>query len=108
MGDDDDMKKKSVFLARTLEWSEDGLGVRSDRRHVRSLLREMGMEICLSVSLSRSLTAIKEGDRSGRRQLSVEVVTNHRAAIARTMSLIQNRLYLGVTIVELVKIMTSP
>ena len=36
MGDDDDMEKKAVYLGRTLEWSENGLGVRPDRRHVRS------------------------------------------------------------------------
>ena len=36
--------KKAVYFGRTLEWSENGLGVRPDRRHVRSLLRELGME----------------------------------------------------------------
>ena len=44
MGEDDDMVKKAVYLGRTLEWGENGLGVRPDRRHVRSLLRELGME----------------------------------------------------------------
>ena len=39
MGDDDDMAKKAVYLGRTLEWDENGLSVRPDRRHVRSLLR---------------------------------------------------------------------
>ena len=43
MGEDDDMEKKAVYLGRTLEWSEDDLGVRPDRRHVRSLLRELGI-----------------------------------------------------------------
>ena len=38
MGDDDDMVKKAVHLGRTLEWGENGLSVRPDRRHVRSLL----------------------------------------------------------------------
>ena len=37
MGEDDDMVKKAVYLGRTLEWSENGLGGRPDRRHVRSL-----------------------------------------------------------------------
>ena len=46
MGDDDDVAKKAVYLCRTLEWSENGPGVRPDRRHVRSLLRELGMENC--------------------------------------------------------------
>ena len=43
MGEDDDMEKKAVYLGRTLEWGENGRGVRPDRRHVRSLLRELGM-----------------------------------------------------------------
>ena len=44
MGDDDDMVKKVVHLGRTLERCENGLSVRPDRRHVRSLLRELRME----------------------------------------------------------------
>ena len=55
MGDDDDMEK----TGRTLEWSMDDLGVRPDRRHVRSLLRELGMETCRSVSTPLSLTLEK-------------------------------------------------
>ena len=47
--EDDDMVKKAVYLGRTLEWSENGLCVRPDRRHVRSLLRELGMENCRSI-----------------------------------------------------------
>ena len=63
MGDDDDMEKKAVYLGRTLEWSEDGLGVRPDRRHVRSLLRELFMETYRSVSTPLSLT-VEKGRRS--------------------------------------------
>ena len=66
MGDDGDMEKKAVSPCKTLEWSEDGLGVRPDRKHVRSLLRELGMETCRSVSTPLSLTVEKEGDRSDR------------------------------------------
>ena len=53
MGGDDDMVKEAVYLGRTMEWSEHGLGVRPDRRYVRSLLRELGMENCRSISLPR-------------------------------------------------------
>ena len=42
MGDGDDMEKKAVYLGRTLEWSEEGLGVRPDRRHVRSQFARFG------------------------------------------------------------------
>ena len=64
MGEDDDMEKKAISLGRTLEWSENGLGVRRDRRHVRSLLRELGTEICRSISTPLSATVEEGGDRS--------------------------------------------
>ena len=53
MGGDDDMVKEAVYLGRTMEWSEHGLGVRPDRRHVRSLLCELVMENCRSISLAQ-------------------------------------------------------
>ena len=42
MGGDVDMERKAIYLGRTLEWNEDGLGVRPDPRLVRALLRELG------------------------------------------------------------------
>ena len=76
MGEDDDMVKKAVYLGRTLEWSENGLGVRPDRRHVRSLLRE-GMENCRSISTPLCATVVKEGNRSDRPEVSAELATKH-------------------------------
>ena len=108
MGDDDDMEKKAENLGRPLEWSEDGLGVRPDRRHVRSLLRELGMETCRSVSTPLSLTVEKEGDRSDRQEVSAELATKHRAAVARVVYLAQDRLDLGVAAVELARTMAMP
>ena len=108
MGDDEDMVKTAVYLGRTLEWREDGLGVRPDRRHVRSLLRELGMEACRSVSTPLSLTVEKEGDRSDRPEVSAELATKHRAAVARFVYLAQDRLDLGVAAVELAKTMAIP
>ena len=105
MCDDDDVDKKAVYLGRTLEWSEDGLGVRPDRRHVRSLLRELGMETCRSVSTPLSLKVEKEGDRSDRREVSAELATKHRAAVARVVYFAQHRLDLGVVAVALAKTM---
>ena len=64
MGEDDDMEKKAVHLGGTLEWSENGLGVRPDRRHGRSLLRELGMDRCRSISTPLCATMEKEGNRS--------------------------------------------
>ena len=83
MGGDDDMVKRAVYLGRTLEWSENGFGVRTDRRHVRSLLRELGMESCRSISTPLCATVEKEGHRSDRQSVSAELATKHRAAGAR-------------------------
>ena len=83
MGEDDDLEKKAVYLGRFLEWREQGLGVRLDQRHVRSLLRELDMENCRSVTTPLSLTVEKEGDRSDRPELSAEHAGKHRTAVAR-------------------------
>ena len=99
MGEDDDMEKKAVYHGRTLEWSETGLGVRPDRRHVRALQRELAMDNCRSISTSLSATAEREGDRSERPEASAELATKHRAAVARVVYLAQDRLDLGVAAV---------
>ena len=82
MGDDDDMVKKAVYLGRTLEWGENGLSVRPDRRHKRSLLRELGMENCRCISTPVCATVEKEGNRSYRPEVSAELATTHRAGVA--------------------------
>ena len=105
MGEDDDMEEKAVYLGRTLEWGENGLVVRPDRRHARSLLRELGMENCRSISTSLCATVEKEGHRSDRPEVSAELATKHRAAVARVVYLAQDRLFLGVAAVELAKTM---
>ena len=63
MGDDDDMVKKAIYLGRTLEWGENDLSVRPDRRHVRSLLRELGIGK-LSKYLHAALCHRGEGRKS--------------------------------------------
>ena len=78
MGEDDDMEKKAVYLGRTLEWRRNDLGVRPDRRHVRSLLRESGMEKCRRISTPLSATVEKEGVRSDHSEVSAELATKHR------------------------------
>ena len=103
------MVKKAVYVCRTLEWRENGLSVRPDRSHVRSLLRELGMENCRSISTPLRATVKKEGNRSDRPAVSAELATKHRAAVARVVSLAQDRLDLGVVAaVELAKTMAIP
>ena len=68
------------------------LGVRPDRRHVRSLLRELGMESCRSISTPLCATVEKEGNPSDRPEVSAELATKHRAAVARVVYLAQDRL----------------
>ena len=109
VGDDDDMEKKAVYLGRTLEWSEEsGCSARSETCAVRSLSRVLGMEDCRSLSTPLSATVEKEGDRSDRPEVSAEVATQHRAAVAQVVYLAQDRLDLGVAAVELAKTMDIP
>ena len=108
MGDDDDMVKKAVYHGRTLEGDENGLSVRPDRRYVRSLLRELGMENCRSISTPLSATVEKEGVRSDRPEVSAELATQHRAAVARVVYLAQDRLDLEVAAVGLAQTMAIP
>ena len=70
MGEDDDLEKKAMYLGRTLEWGENGLGVRPGRRHVRPLLCELGLVNCRSISTPLSATVEKEEDRSDRPEVS--------------------------------------
>ena len=62
---------------------------------MRSLLRELGMESCRSISTPFCATVEKEGDGSDRPEVSAELATKHRAAVAREVYLAQARLDLG-------------
>ena len=50
----------------------------------------------------------KEGDRIDRPEVSAELATKHRAAVARIVYLAQDRLDLGVAAVELANTMAIP
>ena len=50
----------------------------------------------------------KEGNRSDRPELSAELATKHRAAVARVVYFAQDRLDLGVAAVEFNKTMAIP
>ena len=66
------------------------------------------MVTCRSISTSLSATEEKEGDRSDRPEVSAELATKHRAAVARVVYLAQDRLDLGVAAAELAKTMAIP
>ena len=80
-------RQNAVYLGRALEWSENGLSARPDRRDVRSLLRELGVENCRSISTPLNATVEKEGVRSDRPEVSAELATKHRTAVARVVYL---------------------
>ena len=50
----------------------------------------------------------REGDRGDRPEVSAELATKHRAAVARVVFLAQDRLDLGVAAVDLAKTMAIP
>ena len=93
------MEKKAGYLGRTLKWGESGIGVRPGRRHVRLLLRELCMENCRSVFPPLSTTMEREGNQSDRPEMSAELATRHRAAVARVVHL-ADRLDVGVAAVK--------
>ena len=66
------------------------------------------MENCRSISTPLCATVEKEGNRSDRPEVSAELATKHRAAVARVVYLAQDRLDLGVAAVELAKNMAIP
>ena len=80
---DDDMEKQAVYLGRTMEWRERErcIGV-PHQRHVRLVLRELGMENCRSVFTPLSTTMEREGHQSDQPEMSAELATRHRAAVA--------------------------
>ena len=74
----------------------------------RPLLRELGMENCGSISTPLCATVEMEGIRSDRSDVSAELATKRRAAVARVVYLSQDRLDQGVAEVELGKTMAIP
>ena len=67
-----------------------------------------GMENCQHISTPLSATTEKEEHRNERPDVSAELGTKHRAAVARVVYLAQDRLDLGVAAVELAKTIVVP
>ena len=66
------------------------------------------MEDCRRISTPLCATVEKEGDRSDRPEVSAELATKHRAAVARVVHLTQDRLDLEVVAVELAETVAIP
>ena len=66
------------------------------------------MENCRSISKPLCATVEKEGYRSGRPEVSAELATEHRAAVARVVYLAQDRLDFVVAAVEFAKTIAIP
>ena len=75
---------------------------------MRSLLRELGMENSRSISTPLCATMEKEGNRSDRPEVSAELATKQRAAVARVVYLAQVRVDFGVAAVERAKTIAIP
>ena len=80
MGDDDDMVKKAVYLGTTLEWART---VSACGRIEDTCVH--CCDNCRSISTPLCATVEKEGNRSDRPEVSAELATKHRAAVARVV-----------------------
>ena len=80
LGADDDMAKHVTYLGRTPEWHADGFGLRPDRRHVRQLLRDLGMEDSRSMPTPPSAAVEKETDQNDLPEICADLAGKHPAA----------------------------
>ena len=60
IGPEDHLGKSVEYLQRTIKWEDDGVTVESDQRHVKELVRTMGMETCKVVNTPLTAQDMKD------------------------------------------------
>ena len=110
MGDDDYKEKKAVYLGMTLEWSEDGPGCSTRSETCAITVARVGFGNVSECVPHATKSHSGKGRRSEihRPEVSAELATKHRAAVAWVVYLAQDRLDLGVAAVELAHTMAIP
>ena len=99
-------QKEVKYLNRTICWTEEGITVESDNKHVQTLLREWGMEDCkgLDTPLPREIDDIKISGES----MDAKDATVFRRSAARINFMAQDRPDLSVTSRKLSQFMSDP
>jgi len=85
--------KESTYLNRKIIWTEGGLIIESDRKHVQILLKESGMEQCKGIATPIGRDDVEERtlEMAGNKNLSDEGATRFRRAAARVNYMAQDR-----------------
>jgi hypothetical protein len=85
--------KEAKYLNRTITWTEGGLLIEGDTKHVITLLKEWGMEQCkgLSTPMGRDEASDVNRDSSTNEVLSDTGATRYRRAAARVNYMAQDR-----------------
>ena len=82
------LEEDAAYLNRTITWTEGGLLIERDPKHVITLLREWGMEQCRG----RATPVCRdEVEISGNRTLSDPEATNYRRDAGRINYMAQDR-----------------
>ena len=100
------------FLNRIIRWTEGGLEIEGDPKHVELLEKEWGLESakeCSTPGVKAPKELAHEGvEMSHRREMSSSEATKFRRGVARVVYMAQDRLDLGFASKELAKCMAKP
>jgi hypothetical protein len=103
-------EKEATYLNRKITWTEGGLMIEGDTKHVITLLKEWGMEQCkgLATPIGRDEMATLGRDVFGNQLLSEKDATRYRRGAARVNYMAQDRPDLPVASRILSQGMSSP
>ena len=106
LGDEMGCNSVGTYLGRQLEWTSEMIKVKPDGKHVRRLLKDLGMTGCQNISTP--LIKAPEDEEDKRPEMASDAARRHRSAVAVVVYLSQDRWDLGVAAVELAKTMARP
>ena len=104
LGPDQNDQKAITLLNRVVEWTEDGLQIEADPRHVELVLRDLGLQYAKGSSVAG--TVIEEDDLT--MPLTEVETTRYRSVVARCNYLAADRPDIQFAVKELCREMSTP
>jgi len=104
IGPDPDDLKSIVMLNRVIEWSEIGINMEADQRHVELILKQLEMEDCRGSDIVGSQVTLDENDA----KMGSEEVTQFRSLAARCNFLAADRIDMQFACKEVCRRMSGP